>query len=131
MPLRIIANENVSGTVIRELRKRGHDVVSVKESMRSERDPVILARAQVEKRLVVTHDKEFGELAFRFGLPAGCGVILFRLTGADSNADNRRALDVLESREDWGGYFSVVTDDRIRMRPLPATTSSQEQPSNA
>jgi hypothetical protein len=53
-------------------------------------------------------------------------VILFRLTGADSNADNRRALDVLESREDWGGYFSVVTDDRIRMRPLPATTSSQE-----
>ena len=131
MPLRIRANENVSGTVIRDLRKRGHDVVLVKESMRSEKDPVILAWAQAEKRLVITHHKEFGELAFRFGLPADCGVVLMRLTGADPDSDNRRVLDVLESRVDWSGHFSVVTDDRIRIRPLPRNTSAQEEPSNA
>jgi predicted nuclease of predicted toxin-antitoxin system len=131
VPLRILAHENVSGTVIRELRKRGHDLVSVKESMRSEKDPVILARAQEEKRLVVTHNKEFGELAFRFGLAADSGVILIRLAGTGPDADNRRVLEALESREDWTGHFSVVTDDRIRMRPLPGTPSSQEEPSNA
>ena len=32
--MRLIANENISGTVIRSLRQRGHDVLSVKESMR-------------------------------------------------------------------------------------------------
>ena len=58
--MRIIANENVSATVIRELRKRGHDVVSVKEPMRSAPDPAVLRRAVDENRLVITHDKDFG-----------------------------------------------------------------------
>ena len=79
--MRFLANENVTATVIRELRQRGHDVLSAKESMRSERDDVILARAQAEQRIVVTHDKDFGELAFWSLLPASCGVILLRLAG--------------------------------------------------
>jgi predicted nuclease of predicted toxin-antitoxin system len=82
--MQILAHENVTATVIRELRQRGHDVLSVKEPMRAESDHAILARAQAEKRLVVTHDKDFGELAFRFGLPASCGVVLFRLSGRRS-----------------------------------------------
>ena len=123
--MRFLANENVTGTVIQELRQRGHDVLSVKESMRSEEDDVILARAQAEQRIVVTHDKDFGELAFRSQLPASCGVILFRfrLAGSDPNTDNERILEALESRTDWAGHFSVVTDDRIRMRPLPVTAT--------
>jgi predicted nuclease of predicted toxin-antitoxin system len=115
--MRFLLNENVSGTVIQELRHQGHDVVSVKESMRSEADHVILARAQKEQRIILTHDKDFGELAFGSQLPASCGIILFRLAG--SNPDTRRILAALESRSDWVGHFSVVTDDRIRMRPLP------------
>jgi predicted nuclease of predicted toxin-antitoxin system len=117
--MRIIANENVSGTVIHELRRRGHDVVSVKETMRSSPDAAVLIRAVQEHRLVVTHDKDFGALAFRWGLPATSGVILFRLSGDNPDADNRRILGVLEDRTDWVGHFSVVTDDRIRIRPLP------------
>jgi predicted nuclease of predicted toxin-antitoxin system len=62
---RWIVNENVSGSVIRTLRDRGHDVVSVKESLRGAADPHILAQAQADERVVVTHDKDFGELAFR------------------------------------------------------------------
>lgn len=116
--MRFLVNENVTRTVIEELRRRGHDVLSVKESMRSEMDDVILARAQAEQRIVVTHDKDFGELAFRSQLPASCGVVLFRLAGSDRDTDNKRVLEALESRTDWAGHFSVVTDDRIRMRPL-------------
>ena len=117
--MRILANENVSATVIRTLRERGHDVLSVKESMRGENDLTILARAQAELRLVVTHDKDFGELAFRIGLPAECGVILIRLSGEDADSDNQRVLQAIESRSDWASYFSLVSEDRIRMRPLP------------
>lgn len=117
--MRIIANENVTRTVIDQLRQLGHDVISVKESMRGQADNAILARAETEQRLVVTHDKDFGELAFRLQLPATCGVVLFRLSGSDPDADNQRMLTVLESRDDWAGHFSVVTDERVRMRPLP------------
>jgi len=121
--VRFLVNENVTGTVIDELRQLGHDVLSAKESMRSELDDVILARAQAEKHIVITHDKDFGELAFRAVLPSDSGVILVRLTGADPDSDNRRILDVITGRTDWAGHFSVVTDDRIRMRALPSTST--------
>jgi predicted nuclease of predicted toxin-antitoxin system len=117
--VRILANENFPGPVIRELRQRGHDVLSVKESMRSASDPEVLARVQAEDRLVVTFDKDFGELAYRSGLPSSSGVILFRLTGSSPEIDNARALAALESGIDWVGCFSVVSNDRIRVRPLP------------
>jgi predicted nuclease of predicted toxin-antitoxin system len=118
--MRVLANENVSGSVIQALRGRGHDVLSVKQAMRAEADAVILARAPAEQRIVVTHDKGFGELAFRSGLPAECGVILLRLSGVSSEADNRRAVAALSSGVEFRGHFSVVTDDRIRTRRLPS-----------
>jgi predicted nuclease of predicted toxin-antitoxin system len=117
--MRLLVNENVARMVIQELRQRGHDVLSVKESMRSAADDVILARAQAEERIVVTHDKDFGELAFRWHLPASCGVILLRLAGSGPDSDTNRILEALMSRTDWAGRFSVISDDRIRMRPLP------------
>lgn len=90
--------------------------------MRGASDRDILARAQEEDRLVVTFDKDFGELAYRFGLPSTSGVILFRLSGSNPQLDNTRAFAALESGIDWTGNFSVVTDDRIRVRPLPPGT---------
>jgi predicted nuclease of predicted toxin-antitoxin system len=122
--MRVIVNENITGTVIRELRQRGHDVLSVKESMRGADDTSILQRAVVEQRLVVTQDKDFGELAFRHRLPASCGIILFRMSGASPSADNQCIIDVIDSRSDWLAHFSVVTGDRIRMRPLPSGGAS-------
>jgi predicted nuclease of predicted toxin-antitoxin system len=117
--MRVIANENVTGTVVRKLRQHGHDVLSVKESMQGADDRSILQRAETDLRLIITQDKDFGELAYRYRLPASCGIVLFRLSGVDSSTDNQRMFDVIESRSDWIGRFSVVTNRRIRMRPLP------------
>jgi predicted nuclease of predicted toxin-antitoxin system len=121
--MRLLADENLPGTVIVELRARGHDVLAVKESMRGEADTDILARAQAESRVVLTQDKDFGELAFRVGLPASCGVILFRLAGTDRDADIRRLLAVVDSRTDWSGVFAVASEKRIRVRALPPPPS--------
>jgi predicted nuclease of predicted toxin-antitoxin system len=117
--MRIIANENVMATVISELRSRGHDVLWVKEAMPKAEDESILAEAQTQKRVVLTHDKDFGELAFRFGLPADCGVLLIRLSGTGRQADIDQILSTIDSRDDWAGHFSVATRGRLRMRPLP------------
>jgi predicted nuclease of predicted toxin-antitoxin system len=117
--MRILANENFPGPIIRELRRLGHDVTSVKESMRGATGREVLERSRQEERLVVTFDKDFGELAFRFRLPAGSGIILFRLSGSSPESDNSRAHAAFASGIDWTGHFSVVTNDRIRVRPLP------------
>jgi predicted nuclease of predicted toxin-antitoxin system len=117
--MRLLANENIGASVVQRLRDQGHDVVSVKESLRGSSDETILALARTEDRLVLTHDKDFGELAFRSGLAAS-GIILFRLSSDNPQANTDRILEVIASRNDWSGYCSVVTESRIRMRPLRA-----------
>lgn len=109
--MKLIANENIPSSVVLNLRAHGHDVLAVKEAMRGAADVAILARAQQESRLVITQDKDFGELAFRHRLPAQCGVVLFRLAGDDVDADLRRMVEVIESRSDWAGQFAVATED--------------------
>ena len=124
--MRWIANENVSGTVIRTLRDRGHDVLSVKESLRGTGDPHILAQAQADERVLVTHDKDFGELAFRSHLPASCGIILFRFRLRSPAYAARRMLEILRQAQDWHGKLSVVEESRVRMIPMPGTAGSGE-----
>ena len=84
--MRIIANENVPGDAVEALRRSGHDVLWVRTEMPGSCDTSILARAQSERRLVVTFDKGFGELAFRAHLPASTGIVLFRISMPSSAA---------------------------------------------
>jgi predicted nuclease of predicted toxin-antitoxin system len=119
--MRLILNENIPKVVVEALRASGHDVLSVKEAMCGASDAAVVQRANDERRLVVTQDKDFGELAFRQGLRAVGGVILFRLTGSSADADLRRMVSVIEGRTDWAGIFAVATDTRLRLRLHPPT----------
>ena len=125
--MRFLVNENVSGSVIAALRQRGHDVLSAKENMRGQSDSAILRRAAQERRVVVTHDKDFGELAFRERLPAECGIVLVRLADPDPDREVSRILEVLESGLPWAGHFAVVTDVRVRLRPVPPPAPKQDR----
>ena len=120
--MRVLVNENMALSVVEGLRRQGHDVLSAKESMRGMFDDEILERACQEGCLVLTQDKDFGDLAFHYRLPAQCGIVLFRLDCPDPDVNIGRMLQAFASREDWVGHFSVVTDTRIRIRPLPGKT---------
>jgi predicted nuclease of predicted toxin-antitoxin system len=120
--MRILANENVPRAVVVALRDADHDVVWVREAMMGAADSAVLAQAQIEQRVVLTADLDFGELAFRYGLPATCGVILIRLEWMDPAADNLAIVTGVASRNDWSGVFAVIERDRVRVRPLPPAT---------
>jgi len=79
--MRLLANENVPRTVVAMLRQHGHDLLSANESLHGQSDQADLARARTERRLLVTHDKDFGALAFRSRLPAQCRVMLYVSAG--------------------------------------------------
>ena len=119
--MRFLTNENIARSVVERLREAGPDVLSAKESLQGQPDGQVLARAIAEGRILVTFDKDFGELAFRSRLPATCGVVLFRITQRGREQDVQRVLDTLTARDDWSGAFWTVSDQRIRRRPLPAT----------
>jgi predicted nuclease of predicted toxin-antitoxin system len=117
--MRLLANENIAPSIIRALRGSGHEVLSAKESMTGAADQAVLMRAVAEQRVLLTFDKDFGELAFRSRLPASCGVILLRMTPEGRERDIQRILAALLNRDDWAGAFWVIADRRIRKRPLP------------
>ena len=66
--------------------------------------------------------KDFGELAFRGGLPVSSGVILLLVRAEDPTTLTQIIVAALESRDDWTGHFSVVENQRPRMTPLPQTS---------
>lgn len=117
--MRILANENFPGDAVIALREAGHDVGWIRTEAPGSSDREVLRRAQAEGRVLITFDKDFGELAFRARLPAASGVVLFRISAPSSDHVAHVAVSVFASRTDWPGHFSVVEDDRIRMTPLP------------
>jgi predicted nuclease of predicted toxin-antitoxin system len=119
--MRILANENFPGDAVTILRQKGHDVVWVRTDAPGSDDRTVLQRAQLEERILVTFDKDFGELAFRFGLPAASGIILFRVRAPSAEYIARAVTTAIESRSDWAGHFVVVEEGRIRMVPLGET----------
>ncbi len=116
--MRLLANENFPLDAVEALRSAGHNVAWIREDSRGIPDDKVLLRAQEENRIVVTFDKDFGELAFRSKLPSQSGVILFRITPKSSQYIAQVAVQALASQDNWAGHFSVIEDNRIRMTPL-------------
>lgn len=116
--MRFLANENFPGAAVAALEAAGHDVVWVRTATPGATDPAVLALAVREARIILTFDKDFGELARRSTLPPACGVILLRITLSGGGDVGRRVADLITARMDWAGNFSVVEPGRVRMRPL-------------
>ena len=102
------------------LRTAGHDVAWVHADSQGCSDTDVLARANAEERVLLTFDKDFGELAFRHGMGAESGVVLLRLTAESPSLIAAAPVKALAGRSDWSGHFSVIDEKRIRMTPLPA-----------
>jgi predicted nuclease of predicted toxin-antitoxin system len=119
--VRILANENIPGDAVAALRDHRHDVAWVREVAPGASDEAVLQLARDEDRVIITFDKDFGELAFRFGLPASAGIILFRLALPSPDRATQTIVTALGTRDDWMGHFAVIEEGRIRMTPLPGT----------
>ena len=118
--MRLCADENVAEACVLRLRQAGHDVLWIRETAPGSSDVAVLARAQTEGRLLVTFDKDFGDLVFKQGAVASHGVVLFRIAQLSASAIAERMAAVIGSRNDWTDHYSVIEDYAIRMRPLPS-----------
>ena len=78
--MKCVADENVDSAIETALRSAGHDVWYVAEEARGILDDEVLRRAADENALLLTSDKDFGDLVFRQG-KSDSGVLLIRLAG--------------------------------------------------
>ena len=78
--MRYLADECLDGRLIAVLRADGHDVAAVRDRCAGARDADVLALARAERRILLTEDKDFGELALHAADPPG--TVLVRDLGA-------------------------------------------------
>jgi predicted nuclease of predicted toxin-antitoxin system len=116
--MRILADENFPADAVEALRAEGHDVAWVRTVAPGIKDSEVVQIAQQESRVIVTFDKDFGELAFRLRLAPNSGIILFRLSPMPPTKLARFMVNAIKTQTDWYGNFSVVEPDRIRIRSL-------------
>jgi len=117
--MKFLADECCDAALVRALRADGHNVLYVMESMRGATDEEILSRAFAEDRVVLTEDKDFGELVCRFRRPVR-GIVLLRFHIRDRawKIPRMRWL-IRQYGERIPGAFVVLELNRVRFRPLP------------
>ena len=116
---KFLANENMPSAVVKAVRQVGHDLTWIAESSPGIHDDVVLASALAEGRVLLTFDKDFGEMAFRQGKTAACGVILFRPRLRSPSYLAQFVVAVLGQAVAWEGNFSVAQEGKLRVVPLP------------
>ncbi|MBS0262565.1 MAG: DUF5615 family PIN-like protein [Planctomycetes bacterium] len=116
---KFLANENVPVEVIETARQAGHDLAWISALSPGIDDYAVLAKSLTEGGVLLTFDKDFGELAFREGKDASCGVILLRPRLRDAAYVVRFAMAVLNQPIEWTGHFSVAQEGSLRVLKLP------------
>jgi predicted nuclease of predicted toxin-antitoxin system len=116
--VRWLADECVAAPLVASLRAAGHDVLYVVEAAAGLSDADVIALALRERRLLLTEDKDFGELVFRGGR-AVPGVVLMRIDPENVELKKIRLAAAIE-RYDEGifGRYVVIEEGRFRSRQL-------------
>jgi predicted nuclease of predicted toxin-antitoxin system len=114
--LRFTCDEGVDRQIVEALRSAGHDVTYVAEQSPGLVDEDVLQSASREGRVLVTADKDFGELVFRQGR-LHSGITLVRLHGLDPSEKGRVAVAAIaEHGSELEQSFAVLEQGRIRIR---------------
>lgn len=111
--MRFLIDECTGRKLTDLLKKEGHDVLFVGDVMRSASDEEIIRKCEKDDRILITDDKDFGELVFRSGRPTR-GIILLRIV----SVPEKRLLAIAKLLEthDIKDRFTVLEETVVRSR---------------
>jgi predicted nuclease of predicted toxin-antitoxin system len=116
--VRLLADENVHGKVVRALRERGFEVEWIKESSRGISDSLILSRQDIGSLILITNDRDFGDLIFNQGLSPPKALLYTKLPHRDWQLVANRLIAVLDEGVS-AGHIVTLSSDRNRISPFP------------
>ncbi len=114
--MKILADENIEREIIEVLRETAYDVLSVKESYIGSSDEEVLQIAEKENAIILTNDKDFGELVFRYSLKSR-GVVLLRLGNLPLTDKIEKTIETIQTHEaELENAFTVISENSVRIR---------------
>ena len=111
-----LANENFPAPSIVLLREAGFEVRSILETLPSITDEAVIREAIEGNLIILTFDKDYGEIIFRQGLPAPPAIIFFRAKGASPQWSGTRLLELLSAGRRFSNCFSIIEEGMVRQR---------------
>lgn len=114
----LLADESVDRPIVERLRQDGHDTLYVAELSPSIKDDEVLQQANSRNSLLLTEDKDFGELVYRLGR-VHTGVVLIRLAGLPPSSKAETVAKVQDHVGELPGAFSVISPGAVRIRKSP------------
>jgi predicted nuclease of predicted toxin-antitoxin system len=116
--VRLVADENCDFSLVVDLRSAGYDVVSISERMAGADDETVIDFARSERRILITEDKDFGQLVFA-AAKENSGVILIRYPASARSALTAAVLKLLSDNGDnLYSRFAVLEPGRVRVTRL-------------
>ena len=114
--MRFLADEGVDAAIVSAIRSDGHAVRWMAEELEGSTDDVVLDTAVTDARILITEEKDFGELVFRQRLHHH-GIVLVRVDGIANDRKGRIvAQAVSEYQAHLAGAFTVIQHATIRIR---------------
>ena len=114
--MNLLADEDIHRQIVADLRADGHDVISISEEFPSVQDETVLQLANHNNAILITSDKDFGELTYRQSL-IHHGVVLIRLAGLPTSEKSIILRNLIAAHgHELARAFTVVTPNQIRIR---------------
>jgi predicted nuclease of predicted toxin-antitoxin system len=116
--VKIVADESVDKQIVDKLRTQGHEVLYIAELDPGIDDETVLLRSRESNALLLTADKDFGDLVFRQRL-LHSGVLLIRFAGLTSDEKASTIAGVFELHgEAMSKRFAVLSKRSLRLRDM-------------
>ena len=116
--MRFLANENFPFPSMKILRTVGFEVKHIGEDNFGISDEEVLKIAVAEQMIILTFDKDYGKLIFKYKMQPPPAVVYFRLKGDKPTDAAKILLERMENGLVIDNYFSVIDEDGTRQRKL-------------
>lgn len=114
--MNLVADESVDSGIIRQLRRIGINVISISENSSGIKDKEVLKIADENQCLLITEDKDFGELAYRLKL-VHKGILLIRLSDTPRKDRIELVAEIIEKNFNQLQFnFSVLSKSGLRIK---------------
>jgi predicted nuclease of predicted toxin-antitoxin system len=117
--IKFLANENFPYPSIKLLRAKGFEAISIGEDFSGISDKQVLEMAVEKKLVILTFDRDYGELIFKYMKETPPAVVYFRTKGNNPIAAGQTLIDLLQRKDfELIDYFTVIEETGIRQRKL-------------
>jgi predicted nuclease of predicted toxin-antitoxin system len=116
--MKFLADENLPLSTVKSLQEKDIDIISIRNFGYGLEDKEVIRIAVRERRVLITLDKDFGEMVFRRAKKCR-GIILLRVPLKSAEYLGEMLTNLLKRDIQFENNFTIVSVDRIRIVPLP------------